>query len=122
MSDAEETRDLPGETQEGVCENDIDTDVFHRAHKPFLEYPEKIKPEEISGIMARISTKRVTKTDKSVILTVTLANGFEMTEVGACLNPADFDMNRGLAVALDRIKDRLWMLEGYHRAASIMAP
>ena len=87
-----------------------------------LTYPDKIKPAEIDDILSHAKINTVCLTNKTVSVTVTLANGFEITDTGSCLNPDDFNVEIGKDVAMQRIKDRLWMLEGYHRAAAHRSP
>jgi hypothetical protein len=48
--------------------------------------------------------------DKSVVVTATLVNGFEITEAGTPLHRDDFDHDLGEQAAKDKIKSRVWEL------------
>lgn len=50
---------------------------------------------------------------KTVIVACKLPNGFVIVEASSCVDPANFDLRTGRDICIDRIKDRLWELEGY---------
>lgn len=45
---------------------------------------------------------------KTAVVHATCLTGFEMTETAACVNPDNYDQEIGNAIALDKIKNRLW--------------
>ncbi len=51
--------------------------------------------------------------EKTTVVCCTLPNGFEITESSACVDPANYDHAIGVKICLDRIKNRVWQLEGY---------
>ncbi|SHI43287.1 Gp49 family protein [Parasporobacterium paucivorans] len=51
--------------------------------------------------------------DKCLIVTVQLENGFILTESSACVSPENFSATIGYGICMDRIKNKLWELEGY---------
>lgn len=59
------------------------------------------------------------------ICVLTLANGFTVTGVSACADPANFDEDIGRKLARDNAFNKIWELEGYllkeriHRSAQI---
>lgn len=72
-----------------------------------------ITQEHIDNLIKESKIEVIEAGQKTVILHVTLPNGFELVEAGACVDPADYDVEIGRAVALEKIKGKLWELEGY---------
>lgn len=50
---------------------------------------------------------------KATILTIQLPNGFVLTEMSACVDPANYDEQIGCTICEQRIKSKIWELEGY---------
>lgn len=42
-----------------------------------------------------------------------LENGFVLVESSACVDPDNYDHELGVKVCMDKIKNKLWELEGY---------
>jgi hypothetical protein len=51
--------------------------------------------------------------NKCVVLTCQLQNGFIIVESSACVDAANFDIEIGRKICIERIKNKLWELEGY---------
>lgn len=51
--------------------------------------------------------------NKCTIVAVQLKNGFVLVESSACVDNANYDQELGKQICLERIKNRLWELEGY---------
>lgn len=51
--------------------------------------------------------------EKTTVAVVTLQNGFVIVESSSCVDPENYDEEKGTALALDRVREKLWMLEGY---------
>lgn len=51
--------------------------------------------------------------DKTTIAIATLANGFIITESSSCVDPANFNMDVGSSICMDRIYNRVWQLLGF---------
>lgn len=51
--------------------------------------------------------------DKCLVLSVKLQNGFVITESSACVDPKNFSVKVGLQICEEKIKNKLWELEGY---------
>lgn len=51
--------------------------------------------------------------DKCLILSCKLKNGFVITESSACVDPKNFDSKIGIDICEERIKNKIWELEGY---------
>lgn len=50
---------------------------------------------------------------KCLILSCKLKNGFVITESSACVDPKNFDTTIGVQICKERIKNKIWELEGY---------
>lgn len=67
-------------------------------------------------IDALINTAEITVNtiyDKITVVTVKLANGFCLSEASGAVDPANYDEKIGKDICLERIKNKLWELEGY---------
>lgn len=80
--------------------------------------PTRITQAHIDGIISRAKVEVSKLGEKTCLVHVTLKNGFEMTEVAACVDPVNYDEAIGKAIALKRVVDRLWQLEGWALACS----
>lgn len=78
-----------------------------------------ITQANIDAIMSRAKVEVTKAGDKTCVVHVTLANGFEITETAACVDPANYSEAIGKQIALKRIVDRLWLLEGWRLACRI---
>ena len=50
---------------------------------------------------------------KCTIVAVQLKNGFVLVESSSCVDPMNYSEATGMAICIDRIKNKLWELEGY---------
>ena len=55
----------------------------------------------------------ITMGEKNTVVRATLANGFELVESSACVDPVNYDEHLGAAICLDKIKDKVWFLLGF---------
>lgn len=72
-----------------------------------------ITQKDIDAIMASAKIETETKMDKCTVVTVQLANGFVLIASSACVDPANYNEEMGKEICLNKIKDKLWELEGY---------
>lgn len=69
---------------------------------------------EMIDDLCRNSKTRVETVDgKCTVVTVTLENGFMLTESAACVDKANYNEEIGREICLEKIRDKLWELEGY---------
>lgn len=61
--------------------------------------------------LSQVSVSRVF--GKCTIVSVQLPNGFVLVESSACVNPMNYDEAMGISICMEKIKNRLWELEGY---------
>ena len=50
---------------------------------------------------------------KCTIVAVQLKNGFVLVESSSCVDPMNYSEAMGMAICIERIKNKLWELEGY---------
>lgn len=50
---------------------------------------------------------------KCLIISIKLRNGFVITESSSCVDPVNFDIEICREICCNRIKNKLWELEGY---------
>ncbi len=73
----------------------------------------KVTQAEIDTLLSGADVQVRTEFGKCTVVTVRLRNGFILTESSACVDPANYDAELGKRLCLQRIKNRLWELEGY---------
>lgn len=74
----------------------------------------KVTPEQIEKIMSESEFMVCHKIfDKQCIVVAKLQNGFTIVGESACVDPANYDNAIGEKLAKDRIREKLWELEGY---------
>lgn len=72
-----------------------------------------VTADEIERLIARAEVRVDTVMRKCTVVTVQLENGFVITESSACVDPANYDEAMGKEICLEKIKNKLWELEGY---------
>ena len=50
---------------------------------------------------------------KTTICLLTLKNGYELTGVSGCVDPANFDIELGKKYSRENAVNKIWQLEGY---------
>lgn len=73
----------------------------------------KVSKERIEHLMKTATYEVRTVFGKCTIVAAKLENGFIITESSACVDPANYDAAMGERICKDKIRDRLWELEGY---------
>ena len=72
-----------------------------------------VTAEEIDALMKDAEISISTTHEKCTVVSVKLKNGFVITETSACVDKANYDVEMGTKICLQRIKDKLWAFEGY---------
>ena len=72
-----------------------------------------ITAEHISKLFNEADLVEQVVFHKCLIMSIKLNNGFVITESSSCFDPENFDIEIGRKICGDRIRDRLWELEGY---------
>lgn len=83
------------------------------------DLPNKVTKEDLEHLVARSD---ITYTNLAGTLThcmVTLPCGFQVTGESACVDPANYNKKLGEEIALKKVINQLWPLEGYLLANDI---
>jgi len=72
-----------------------------------------IKESEIKDIIEESDIEDIKMGVKTTVVMLTMKNGFVIIESSACVDPENYDHEIGIAMCIARIKDKIWMLEGY---------
>ena len=73
----------------------------------------KVTQEQVEAIIAASQVEDVKLGDKTTVVHITLPNGFVIVQSSSCVDPDNYDHELGKKICLDRIKDKIWELEGY---------
>lgn len=73
----------------------------------------KVEEKDIDELINNADIDVKTVLDKCTVVTVRLKNGFILTESSACVDSKNYDEEIGKKICLDKIRDKLWLLEGY---------
>lgn len=72
-----------------------------------------INPEHIEKLLDQSETAEQIFWGKELVVSYKLPNGFSVCGRGACVDPANFDLEVGRRVAREDAASQLWKLEGY---------
>lgn len=110
-------------THWGLCPNTDEPILMYVEQKredTMYNPKNSLTQEHIDSIVANSQIEVVDMGKKTTVVTLTMPNGFEITESAACVDPANYDQRMGTQVALDRIKSILWRVEGYRLHHALM--
>jgi len=69
--------------------------------------------EQITRIVDEAETAEAVFWCKEVVVSYKIYNGFTILGRGACVDPANFNLEKGREVARRDVIQQLWQLEGY---------
>jgi hypothetical protein len=72
-----------------------------------------VTQQQIDDLIKNAEVRTYTAFDKCTVVLVQLKNGFILTESSACVDPMNYDEDMGYEICMERIKNKLWELEGY---------
>ena len=70
-----------------------------------------ITEQDVLDAIKEITPLTINK--KATVVAVELKNGFILVESSACVDPANYDMELGIKICLDKIYDKIWELLGF---------
>lgn len=73
----------------------------------------RVTKEQINALLESAEISVETKFDKVTVVVCKLKNGFVITEAAGAVDPANYSEEIGKEVCMNRIKNKLWELEGY---------
>lgn len=72
-----------------------------------------ITQAEIDKLIAEAQINVKTVFGKCTVVAVQLKNGFVLVESSSCVSPLNYDEAMGMSICIEKIKNKLWELEGY---------
>lgn len=72
-----------------------------------------VTQEQIDRLISNATVDVKTVFGKTTIVSVQLENGFVFVESSSCVDPANYNEVMGAEYCMERIKNKLWELEGY---------
>lgn len=82
----------------------------------------KVTQAQINDIISKAKIEDSKMGAKTTVVCCTLENGFAIVESSSCVDPANYDHKMGMDICMDRIQDKLWMLEGYRLQCAVAVP
>ena len=73
----------------------------------------KVSQEQIDELLNNAETQEHIFWDRELVVSYKLKNGFIISGRGACVDPANFNIDIGRQVAREDAENQLWKLEGY---------
>lgn len=84
-----------------------------QAAEPVIPNQNRVTVEQIDHLIDDAATLETTFWGKEVVISYKLRCGFTLLGRGACVDPANFDIEIGRKVARQDAVNQLWELEGY---------
>ncbi|NRG43301.1 hypothetical protein HRF87_00815 [Bacillus sp. CRN 9] len=72
-----------------------------------------VTQEQVNKIFTESTKEVFTSFDKCTVMVCQLPNGFTIVESSACVDLRNYDYAVGAKICEERIKDKIWELEGY---------
>ncbi|WP_375495930.1 Gp49 family protein [uncultured Nostoc sp.] len=73
----------------------------------------RVTPEQITSLLDGAETQEAVFWGKELVVSFKLPSGFTICGRGACVDPANFDIEIGRRVAREDAENQLWKFEGY---------
>ena len=73
----------------------------------------KVSEEYIDALLSNAEILTYDLFDKQCVVVAKLENGFTLVGESGCVDPRNYDEKIGYDICMRKIKDQLWMLEGY---------
>jgi len=97
-------------------------DEFEKQNMPMAGTDNKVSQKDVDAFIKQISVDELTPNDigtRVTTVTVTLANGFTITETSTCVDPKNYDPEVGVMCCMERIEDKVWFLLGFLLSSGI---
>lgn len=72
-----------------------------------------VTQQQINELWNKATVIKTSVFNKCTIVACQLESGFIIVESSACVDPANYDSDMGYNICVERIKNKLWELEGY---------
>ena len=81
-------------------------DAFENAYFSMGPDPSKVNEIMVRDFLGKTTTVRID--DKTVLAKCNLITGFTQYETSSCVDPANFDLETGKEICIERIKNKIW--------------
>jgi len=85
--------------------------VFDGAYHEIEGQNNSISQRDVDNFIVDI--KSLQFGDKTTVVKATLANGYVLVESSSCVDIANFSMDAGREICIEKIKDKVWALLGF---------
>lgn len=117
LFDEDEIRKIESEFDVTWCDDEVDWfEDCDDDYEDVYQTPQsnnRVPKSRIDYLLEMADYKVETVFGNCTVVHCKLENGFVITETSACVDPANYDVRIGEAIAKRRIADKLWELEGY---------
>ena len=72
-----------------------------------------VTKEQVEEIIKNSRVQVSTLFEKVAMVSVQLPNGFVITETSGAVDKDNYDLEIGKEICMEKIKDKIWELEGY---------
>lgn len=72
-----------------------------------------VTQEQIDALVNEGTMTVLNLDSKTTMVKLDLKNGWTMVETSSCVDPKNYDAELGKSICIERIKNKLWELEGY---------
>ena len=98
---------------EEVEEIEEDVDFTKAVYSTSAHLPNKVTEEMVDKILKDADIAVDTLFDRCTVVTCKLPCGFVITETSACVDPANYNVDTGINICIDKIVDKVYELEAY---------
>ena len=89
------------------------TTEYENHFEKYVEKPNTVASDTIEELIDYSDISVFTAFNKCTVVACRLPNGFVIVESSACVSPDNYDKAMGVEICMNKIKDKLWELEGY---------
>jgi hypothetical protein len=88
-------------------------EVFEASYLPMGESNDNmVTPKMVDSFFANVEAKAL-EDGKTTMVGVETVTGFRQYETSSCVDPANFDLEIGKGIAVDRVRNTLWKCLGF---------
>jgi hypothetical protein len=80
-----------------------------------------VTQDQVNDIFKNSEIKIQTLFNKTTVVAAKLPNGFVIVESTGCVDPENYSEKIGSGICIERIKDKIWELEGYNLQCTLSA-
>lgn len=77
------------------------------------EQKTSLTQEDIDAIIRSSEVNHFKVGEKTTLVQLVMPTGFTLTESSSCVDPAKYDHDMGVNLAMKKVEDKIWFLEGY---------